>query len=397
MAKIRVLVLNSDSDGVGYWRTLCHVSMFDPEVEVDIRLLTDGTIPLVDEGFLSNYNIIVYNKTIPFRTSELSVAFSEILKRRGIKIVYDIDDHWVLDHSHINYELWKKNGSGAMVEKILRSVDAVTTTTPIFAEEIRPLNPNVHVMENGVNVKEQQWNPRKVQSDKVRFLWGGGISHMPDLKLLKEDFRMFDEDFRRKSQLYLCGFDLRVKTPQGMVRDNPKRSQWSMFEAIFTNGGRWIDNPTYAKWLNQFDPGTDYGRDPRFRGEFYQRRWTRDILHYGEMYNEADVTLAPLKDGIRFNLVKSQLKVIESGIHGCPIIASDIGPYRIDIEDGKDGFLIPEGQPGLWYEKMKWFVDNPNAVTEMGQRLQEKVKMKFDIDVIHQKRINLYKSLLSVG
>jgi len=40
--------------------------------------------------------------------------------------------------------------------------------------------------------------------------------------------------------------------------------------------------------------------------------------------------------------VKSQLKIIEAGIHKCPVIASNYGPYTLDIEDGKHGFLINE-------------------------------------------------------
>jgi len=36
------------------------------------------------------------------------------------------------------------------------------------------LNPNVVVFENAVNHKEFQWIPRKTESDRIRFIWGGG-------------------------------------------------------------------------------------------------------------------------------------------------------------------------------------------------------------------------------
>jgi hypothetical protein len=62
MNKFKVLVLNSDMDGVGYWRILSPYTCFnDPDIEVDVRLLMDSTLPLQDERFLSQYKIVVFN------------------------------------------------------------------------------------------------------------------------------------------------------------------------------------------------------------------------------------------------------------------------------------------------------------------------------------------------
>ena len=149
--------------------------------------------------------------------------------------------------------------------------------------------------------------------------------------------------------MYLCGYDLRMNTPQGMKKDNPNRSTWTFFESIFTNNSRYLKNPAYNTWLkNPDDNGRDkYGLKDEFANEFYQRRWTKPILLYGTMYNEADVILTPLKNNNIFNLVKSQLKVVEAGAHHCPIVCSNYGPYTIDDIEGKidgkqKGFLVDE-------------------------------------------------------
>ena len=117
------------------------------------------------------------------------------------------------------------------------------------------------------------------------------------------------------------------------------------------------------------------------------------------MYNEADVCLAPLKNNNMFNYYKSNLKVIEAGAHHCPILASNYGPYTVDdiegVKDGKrKGFLIDESNPKMWYEKMKYYADNPDAVREHGENLYEYVKENLCIKVIGEKRKQLYKKLI---
>ena len=60
---INILILNSDVDGVGYFRLLNpHLCLQDSNIQIDIRLLSDTTLPLLDPNFLSKYQIIVYNK-----------------------------------------------------------------------------------------------------------------------------------------------------------------------------------------------------------------------------------------------------------------------------------------------------------------------------------------------
>jgi len=397
MSKIKVLVLSLDNDGVGYYRMNApYLSLNDPDIEVKFLSNSDFTFRFTEE-VLKDFNVIVYHKGIPFREQQNAANFPAIIKKYGIKIVFDIDDHWNLHHSHINYKNWKKNNSKEVTLNHIKSANYVTTTTPIFADEIRKVNPNVVVLENAVNHKEVQWTPNKVESDKTRFIWGGGISHKPDLQLLEDSFRTFDKDFLSKSQMYMCGFDLRMKNADGgITMDNPQRSMWSVFESIFTNRNRWIDSSEYMTWLRKYtDIERDiYGYNEDYKDNFYQRRWTKPIFLYGTMYNEADVALAPLKD-FGFNAVKSQLKVIEAGIHQMPVIASKMGPYTIDVEDGKHGFLIDESDKMGWKNKMKFFVDNPNAIKDMGMALNELVLENYTLEKTNKKRAEFLKSIVN--
>jgi len=403
MNKFKVLVLNSDTDGVGYHRIMSPYTCFnDPDIQVDIRLLMDSTLPLQDESFMSQYKILVTNKSIPFSTPEYKNSFDNIIKKYNIKIVYDIDDYWVLSNAHPNYKIWKKQNAQERVEQQIKDSDAITTTTKFLADKIKEFNPNVTICPNSVNLKEQQWVSNKKPSDKTRFIWGGGITHLVDLRLLKPTFEKLEKSFLEKTQMYLCGYDLRINTPQGMKKDNPNKSTWTFFENIFNNNTKWVKNTQYAAWLRKAeDNGRDnYGVNPEFTNEFYQRRWTKPILLYGTMYNEADVVLTPLKNNNTFNQVKSQLKIVEAGAHHCPIICSNYGPYTIDDIEGKTdgkqkGFLINENEPTKWYEAMKFYVDNPDKVKEHGENLYEYVRDNYEVRVTNKIRAELFKKLVS--
>jgi len=397
---IKILVLSQDTDGIGYYRNFMpHLTINDPEFEVDIRMMMDGTLNLLDPNFIKQYNIIFYNKMIPFAKPEYFEAFYGTLKQHNVKLVFDLDDYWILNPAHMNYDIWKKSKADETVLKCINDATHVTTTTSLYADRINEEKPGkVTVLENAVNLEEQQWTFNRKPSDKIRFLWGGGISHMVDLRLLKTSFEIFDKDFLKKSQLYMCGYDLRVRTPKGMIqKSDPRTNQWSFFEDIFTNKGKFITNNEHRKYLHEYDD-KNYGISEEFINEFYQRRWTRPILNYGHMYNEADVCLAPLKNNNLFNFYKSNLKVIEAGAHHCPILASNYGPYTVDdIEGKKDGkqkgFLIDEDKPRMWYEKMKFYVDNPDVMREHGENLYEYVKNNLCTKVVGEKRKELYKKL----
>ena len=63
---VKVLVLTSDHDGIGYYRNFMpHLTINDPEFEIDIRMLQDGTLNLLNENFIRQYDILFYNKGIP--------------------------------------------------------------------------------------------------------------------------------------------------------------------------------------------------------------------------------------------------------------------------------------------------------------------------------------------
>jgi hypothetical protein len=101
--------------------------------------------------------------------------------------------------------------------------------------------------------------------------------------------------------------------------------------------------------------------------------------------------------------MKSQLKVIEAGFYKKALIASNIGPYTIDLKHSLKNGQFVDGNALLvdetknhsdWVKSIKKLVENPNMIVDLGERLYETVKDKYDINNVSHERASFYKSLI---
>ena len=286
----------------------------------------------------------------------------------------------------------------------LKAASYVTTTTEIFANEIRKINKNVVIFPNAIDPKEPQFTEPTIPSDKIRVGWLGGSSHLHDLKLLDGMVSKLSP-LQDKLQYYVCGFDTRgsvtmidkVTGQQTQRPIKPEETVWSEYEKIFTNNYQ-IISPEYKLFLDKFEEG-NY---PAIENENYVRVWTRPADSYARNYAKFDISLAPIKNHM-FNRMKSQLKVIEAGFYKKALIASNIGPYTIDIKHAMKNGEFTDGNALLvdevknhsdWAKYIKKLVDSPEMVTELGERLYETVKDTYDLNKVSDKRAEFYKSLI---
>jgi glycosyltransferase involved in cell wall biosynthesis len=130
--------------------------------------------------------------------------------------------------------------------------------------------------------------------------------------------------------------------------------------------------------------------------------WTKPVTSYAMNYSKFDISLAPIKNHI-FNRVKSQLKVIEAGFYKKALIASNIGPYTIDLKHSLNNGNFVDGNALLvdearnhsdWAKFIKKLVENPNMRIDMGERLYETVKDKYDLRNVTKLRAEFYKSII---
>jgi glycosyltransferase involved in cell wall biosynthesis len=402
MSKIKVLVLPSDTSGVGKYRSV------DPHINLqnlypnDFHIDIDYKPRINDVSYWKNYQIVHFHRN--FGDLDQCPTIIKLLKSLGIIVIADMDDYWLPTKEHPIHNLIVNDKMHLKIVENLKAADYVTTTTEIFANEIRKFNKNVVVFPNAIDPKEGQFNEPTLPSDKIRVGWLGGSSHLHDLKLLDGMVNKLSP-LQDKLQYYVCGFDTRgsvteINKDTGEKRQRPIKPQetvWSMYENIFTDNYK-IISPEYKIFLDRFKE-EDY---PAIQNENYVRVWTRPTDLYAKNYAKFDISLAPIKNHI-FNRMKSQLKVIEAGFYKKALIASNIGPYTIDLKHSLKNGQFVDGNALLvdetknhsdWVKSIKKLVENPNMIADLGERLYETVKDKYDINNVSHERASFYKSLI---
>jgi glycosyltransferase involved in cell wall biosynthesis len=403
MEKINVLVLPSDTSGVGKFRSVDpHVklqNMYPDEFYVDI----DYQPRINDINYWKKYQIVHFHRTIG-TDYDNSVKIIESLKSMGIIVIGDIDDYWLPTKEHPIHQLIIQNKLHEKIIANLKVSDYVITTTELFANEIRKFNKNVIVLPNAVDPTDPQFNEPTEKSDKVRIGWLGGSSHLHDLKLLDGMVQKLSS-VQDKLQYHLCGFDIRgtiteinKNTGEKTQRPiKPEETVWVKYEQIFTDNYK-IITPRYKEYLETFTENDYLG----VLNENYVRVWTRPVTTYAKNYSKFDISLAPIKNHI-FNRMKSQLKVIEAGFYKKALIASNVGPYTIDLKHALKNGQFTDGNALLvnesnnhsdWAKNIKKLVENPNLITDLGERLYETVKDTYNLNVVTKNRAEFYKSLI---
>lgn len=420
--KVKVLVICSDRSGVAKFRSLDpHLrlqEMYPEDFFVDIITAGIDSINWDDDNYLKQFDIVHFHRTITDVVGgQLQPVYGENAKRIfdkfkkfGIVSVMDIDDYWMPSIDHPAYPMLKQAKLDELIKSNFPLVDYVTTTTKIFAEEIKKYNKNVIIIPNAINPEEPQFQKKEVKSDKkLRIGWLGGSSHLEDLRLMRQGLNIWmNSDEAKDTQLVICGFDTRgsmteTNSQTGEQRTRkilPHESVWARYEEVFTDDYK-ILSPEYKKQLLK------YSQEEGFNdiNESYRRVWTKPITTYASNYNSFDISLAPLKEHM-FNKVKSQLKVIEAGFHKKALIAQNYGPYTIDLvnvmefggkinEKGNAILIDSKKNHSDWLKAIKFLHKNPELVEIMGENLYLCVKEKYHIDVVTKNRHYFYLSIVN--
>ena len=401
--KIKVLALPSDSSGVGKFRSVDPHVMLQNLYPDDFHIDIDYQPNINDVNYWKKYQIVHVHRNIGQDYDNCPILI-ERLKSMGIIVIVDIDDYWLPTKEHPIQQLILQNKIHEKIIANLKVASYVMTTTEIFANEIRKFNKNVVVFPNAINPKESQFNEPTLSSDKIRVGWLGGSSHLHDLKLLDGMVSKLKPQ-QDKLQYYVCGFDTRgtvteinKETGQEKRRDiRPEETVWVRYEEIFTDKYK-IITPNYKTFLDKFEDEEFLG----WQNENYVRVWTKPATSYAKNYSKFDISLAPIVDH-SFNRMKSQLKVIEAGFYKKALIASNVGPYTIDLKHAlKDGnftdgnaLLVDKNKNHSdWAKFVKKLVDNPNMIKDMGERLYETVKDRYDLNKVTIDRKDFYTSIV---
>lgn len=407
MKNYKILVIPSDNSGCGKFRSvdphLALMKLDSEHFDIDIKSPMEVFAHSHEfPTFLEPYDLIHIHKQM-----DGDGVFIQMCLYLGKKVVVDIDDHYDLGLFHPMSRTAKEEHWADKIVTHLRYATCVTTTTELFKKTLLKHNKNVVVLPNAVNPDEPQFKPVDNPSSKLRVGIICGSSHMEDLKLLQGMISQFSKEELDRLQFVLCGFDLRgnnitirpdgTKTLRPLL---PTETCWFHYERIMTDDYK-ITSPQYTQFLHAFIPNAEY---PLVSQESYRRCWTKSIDTYATHYNNIDVLLAPLHDN-EFNKSKSQLKVIEAGFFHKAIIASNIGPYTIDLKHAVDrnNNILKDGNALLvdsnknrknWSKYIKLLLNDRNLLHTLQENLYQTVKDKYNWLTVAEERRKLYLKLL---
>jgi len=298
--KIKVLLVPSDIQGVGHFRSIWPAQSMEKHFSDKVSVEVNPTVNVDNIEYLKQFDIIHFHRALG--GYEKTGEVCQKLHDAGVLVLMDIDDYWEPPITHPLYEIVKNDKLSEKITGNFQHVHYVTTTTDIFASHIQKYNSNTHVIPNALDMTHKMWKSeaRENPTDKTRIAWIGGSSHLHDLKLLESSMNKLNssKEFENKYQIITCGFDTRGSItqigPDGSKQTRklqPHETVWIQFEKIFTSNYALIKDPEYLKFINKIQR-KDY--DGEFEKNFV-RRWTLPLTQYGKHYDFCDVCLAPIE------------------------------------------------------------------------------------------------------
>jgi glycosyltransferase involved in cell wall biosynthesis len=333
---MRIITVGQRNSGVSFHR------LFNPVIYLpkEYAMMTDV---LTEDELEKGYDILFINRYIA------GMEVDEVIRLRekyGFKLVVDIDDYWYLDPWHILYGKYPTQ----KVREHLRAADMVICSNELLANEMYFLNKNYVVIPNALPYGEDQFTDVKTESEKVRFVYAGSVTHEKDISILKNPMKRVagDSMVKNNSTFILCGYseDKQVAEPWGRM-------------------------------INDYMCG--FKVDGYIRGAL-------PVDQYMNFYNEADACLVPLVDS-KFNSMKSNLKVLEAATKNAPVICSNVKPYS------ECKHIIRVNNQADWFNNIKKVIKDAIYRQEMGLANGEWCRENFNLVKVNNLRKQVFESL----
>lgn len=348
MKKIAIKANMGQMNGLSYHRLIIpyqyvsDLSEFQCDVFPEIALLPDSK--------LKEYSAVVFQREIDIHGR--STQLIQRLHNLGVKVIFDIDDYWMLPGNHHLYKTYNAHNIAKQTIELIKHVDLITVTTKHLAEKIRNHTTKpVEVLPNCLDLSNDQWTPNKVPSEHVRFGYVAGVHHVSDVNLLQKPIQkaLFAES---KTAFVLGGYT-----------DN---DHYKQYERVLSVGGMAKDR--------------------------YKRITALDVNNYGRAYNLTDVSLIPLVSN-EFSACKSEIKLLEAGAHGNAAIVSDVKPYNIFPKSSC--VFVENHDTNGWYRAIKRLATEDNYRKEKAEELSLYVKSEYDLNKWTKTRKEILRHVLA--
>ncbi|MBY4833976.1 glycosyltransferase family protein [Burkholderia dolosa] len=274
-----------------------------------------------------------------FNRDGFEPAALEDFRRRGGRVVIDLDDDIVLGDDHVLYDAFKDLGCAARIVTCVKLADAVLVTNEQLASRVAQFNRNVVVVPNALPFDEGQFGLTAPDGGR-KIIYAGGYTHEADLRLVR--------DALPRDEFVLAG-------DPGTRGDDVASQAWTRIRAML---------------------------------DFAEVRPALGVKEYMRHYVGRSISIAPLVD-TPFNRCKSNLKALEAGAKGLAFVASRVLPYDNAVD--KDVVLYASSE-AEWKAVLGKLVDDPVYCAERGQALAEHVRRHYHIRDANAIRRQVFES-----
>jgi len=340
----RILVLTRQYGGLGYYRQRIPARILAsyPDIQVthfDGLLYNHALRPKKRksgqedwvtwlEEHIGNYDVVLFDRPTDFSTLAYLRGF--VQNSPTCRLVVDFDDDFTQvprgNPAYRDFRPGKEAYEAGLAS--LRTAEAVSVSTDHLTTITEPLTHFCRTLPNMIDFAD--WpqgpiNPERAADPAVRILYSGASGHYADLDEVSEAVTKLINDPPTPLRLFVVGsapvwlHDLARKFPSRVIV-----LPWHPFH----------DYPTSMAW-----------------GVF-------------------DFAIAPLTD-CEFNYAKSDIKILEAGALGIPIVCSNIGPYR---DPPLDAVFRTENTTEAWYEALKVVALDKDLRAKVGQTCYDWVK-----------------------
>jgi GT2 family glycosyltransferase len=318
----RVVAFSANDTGCGHYRVRQPM-----QAMLDEGLCTGGTSPVMFGPNLvlrSGADRLVFQ--LPSTDDDLTLL-SDLLPLKDIKKIFELDDIAARVVAASQHTDSIATDIRARTANVIRLCDRLVVSTQALAQELRGKNDDIRVVEN--RLPHAMWGTepptRHVRQlkpgTKPRVAWAYDAGHHGDLEII---------------------FDV--------VRDLADKVDW-VFVGMLPEA--------FKPYVREFDPGVPTLDYPK---------------HLMRLSESWDLAIAPLELNA-FNECKSNLKLLEYGWCGVPVVCSDITPYQgnLPCKLVKNRYLD-------WRNAILTMVSDLVHCHSEGLRLQSEVKQDWMLD-----------------
>lgn len=308
-----ILGLPVNSSAVGHYRVTAPLAALEEAGRVIARVAYESPSAAEIERLSPD--------TIILQCRYSDGAAGDILRMKkysGALRVFEIDDYVISAPKKNTHARNKPVNTEQMLREGIGLCDRVVVTTQPLADALSSMHSDIRVVPNMLPLEPwARLTSRRGTSSKPRVGWGGGTSHTGDLEIIAE-----------------------------VVRELANEVEWVFF-------GMCPD--ALRPYVHEFHPGTSLQSYPFKLASL-----------------NLDLALAPLEFHI-FNDCKSNLRLLEYGACGYPVICTDTEAYR--------GFLpctkVRSNSTEEWLQAIRMHLSDPAASYRMGDELREAVLRDF--------------------